>query len=374
MTARLPVPGNDDGTWGTILNQFLQVSHNGDGTLQTSAMQGAGAITSVNGKTPSGTSGSVTLAASDVSAVASSSVGSANGVASLNSSGVIPTTQLGTGTSSGSDYLRGDGIWAVPASGSSTLSGDTDVSISSPSNNQVLTYNSSSSKWMNQTPLSAPVSSVFGRTGTVTAQSGDYSAAEVGALPSTDDLSAIANANATAGNVSMSSHKITNLTNGSNAQDAVAFGQLPSTSAPLPLNQGGTGVSAASDAALLSDLGAAPMAGATFTGYVSPAVNSLTFGSSIAINAALGNVFSLTLTASTGTLANPTNPLDGQVIRIRVTQGTGGNFTLAYGSAYDFGAAGSPTLSTTASKVDELSFGYNASLSKWCYFGSGLGF
>jgi hypothetical protein len=32
--ARLPVPGGDDGAWGTVLNEFLQVSHNGDGTLR----------------------------------------------------------------------------------------------------------------------------------------------------------------------------------------------------------------------------------------------------------------------------------------------------------------------------------------------------
>lgn len=30
---RLPIPGEDDGTWGGILNEFLQVAHNDDGTL-----------------------------------------------------------------------------------------------------------------------------------------------------------------------------------------------------------------------------------------------------------------------------------------------------------------------------------------------------
>ncbi len=34
MTARLPTPGQDDGTWGTILNDFLSVEHNPDGTLK----------------------------------------------------------------------------------------------------------------------------------------------------------------------------------------------------------------------------------------------------------------------------------------------------------------------------------------------------
>lgn len=33
--ARLPVPGSDDGTWGTILNEYLSVEHNADGTLKT---------------------------------------------------------------------------------------------------------------------------------------------------------------------------------------------------------------------------------------------------------------------------------------------------------------------------------------------------
>ena len=33
MAARLPSVGGDDGNWGTILNQFLEVGHNSDGTL-----------------------------------------------------------------------------------------------------------------------------------------------------------------------------------------------------------------------------------------------------------------------------------------------------------------------------------------------------
>ncbi len=32
--ARLPTPGGDDGTWGDILNEFLDVGHNSDGTLK----------------------------------------------------------------------------------------------------------------------------------------------------------------------------------------------------------------------------------------------------------------------------------------------------------------------------------------------------
>ncbi len=33
----LPTPGSDNGTWGTILNNFLLVSHNTDGTVKDGA-------------------------------------------------------------------------------------------------------------------------------------------------------------------------------------------------------------------------------------------------------------------------------------------------------------------------------------------------
>ena len=31
---RLPTPGSDNGTWGDLLNEFLQVGHNSDGTVK----------------------------------------------------------------------------------------------------------------------------------------------------------------------------------------------------------------------------------------------------------------------------------------------------------------------------------------------------
>ncbi|RWZ78195.1 MAG: hypothetical protein EOT05_00275 [Candidatus Microsaccharimonas sossegonensis] len=78
--ARLPTPGSDNGTWGTILNGFLSAAHKADGTIadgvvpltslttavQTSlgkadtALQAA-PVTSVSGKT-----GAVTLVKADV--------------------------------------------------------------------------------------------------------------------------------------------------------------------------------------------------------------------------------------------------------------------------------------------------------------------
>ena len=69
MSHRLPIPGSDDGTWGEILNSFLEVSLNADGTLIPSAIQQAGGVTSVNGK--AAISGSLTLNASNIGALPS---------------------------------------------------------------------------------------------------------------------------------------------------------------------------------------------------------------------------------------------------------------------------------------------------------------
>lgn len=46
--ARLPQPGSDEGTWGTILNDFLVQSHNTDGTLKASAVDDTGAAMVAN--------------------------------------------------------------------------------------------------------------------------------------------------------------------------------------------------------------------------------------------------------------------------------------------------------------------------------------
>lgn len=67
---RLPQVGGDEGNWGSILNDYLGVAHNGDGTLKAAQdiadakTKAASAVQSVNGK--AGTS--VALVASDVSA------------------------------------------------------------------------------------------------------------------------------------------------------------------------------------------------------------------------------------------------------------------------------------------------------------------
>jgi hypothetical protein len=106
---------------------------------------------------------------------------------------------------------------------------------------------------------------------------------------------------------------------------------------------------------------------------VAPAVVALTDGANIALNASLGNVFTVTL-AGNRTLSSPTGPSSGQHILVIVTQDATGSRTLSYGAAYNFGAAGAPTLTTTAGDWDILGFVYDAVQAEWCCAGSALGF
>lgn len=71
---RLPTPGSDKNAWGEILNEFLAVEHNADGTLVKAGdiAKAATSVQSVNNITP--VSGSLTLTASQVGAASQSAL------------------------------------------------------------------------------------------------------------------------------------------------------------------------------------------------------------------------------------------------------------------------------------------------------------
>lgn len=101
MTARLPVPGSDDGTWGVILNDYLGVSFNSDGTIQSSALTAAGGYTKptlgipasdLDASTQSALSGAVQVGG-DIGGTAASPT-----VTSTHLSAPLPVSQGGTGS------------------------------------------------------------------------------------------------------------------------------------------------------------------------------------------------------------------------------------------------------------------------------------
>jgi hypothetical protein len=102
-----------------------------------------------------------------------------------------------------------------------------------PSTGQILIATSSSAASWQAAP--GGVSSVFGRTGVITATSGDYTVGQVtGAAPlaSPTFTGAVTIPGATStGVIAMGANKITGLANGSVASDAAAFGQITAANA-----------------------------------------------------------------------------------------------------------------------------------------------
>jgi len=92
--------------------------------------------------------------------------------------------------------------------------------------------------------------------------------------------------------------------------------------------------------------------------------SALTDAATIAVDASLSNVFTVTL-AGNRTLGQPTNPKDGQSITIKITQDATGSRTLAYHADWLFAGGVDPTLSTAANAVDVLSAVYFADTAKW---------
>lgn len=106
-------------------------------------------------------------------------------------------------------------------------------------------------------------------------------------------------------------------------------------------------------------------AGGTFTGAVIDSVVVLTDAATVAVDASLGNVFTVTIAASR-TIGAPINPTNGQKIILRIRQGGSGSYTITWNAVYRFGTdITTPTLSTAVGKTDYVGFIYNSTDSKW---------
>ena len=84
----------------------------------------------------------------------------------------------------------------------------------------------------------------------------------------------------------------------------------------------------------------------------------LTDGATIAWDASINQVCSVTL-AGNRTMAAPTNQVDGGFYHITVIQDGSGSRTITWNAVFKFPSDTAPTLTTTASEQDELTFRSN---------------
>src|ERR1700730_12250261 len=98
MTTRLPVPGSDDNQWGTILNDFLGVEHNSDGSQKTLAVAkgGTGATDAATARTNLGAAAASDLAgkANDSAVVHNTGAETTAGVKTFSSAPVVPSSSF----------------------------------------------------------------------------------------------------------------------------------------------------------------------------------------------------------------------------------------------------------------------------------------
>lgn len=93
--------------------------------------------------------------------------------------------------------------------------------------------------------------------------------------------------------------------------------------------------------------------------FLAPKVVQLAFSPVMTPDASQGNMFYLTLTANC-TLNAPVNGSDGEHITIEITSA---GYTVTWGAGWDFGDAGTPTLSDD--KSDVISAYYRATATSW---------
>jgi hypothetical protein len=310
-----------------------------------------------------------TIASGDIPNNAANTSGTAAGLSST-----LAISSGGTGTATGAPQ---NDVFAGPSSG-----GTGAPSFRALVAADVPTLNQSTSG--TAAGLSSTLAVTSGGTGQTTAAAGYNALSPMTTLGDLEYESGADTAARLAGNATATKKFLTQTGTGSVSAapgwNTIATGDVPTLnqntsgtaaglSSTLAIASGGTNATTASGA--LTSLGAAALAGATFTGYLAPAVVTLTDASTVAVNAALGNDLRLLMTSAVGStrqLGTPSSPVDGQRLDVMITQDSSGSRLLTYSSAYLFSTGlPSPTLTTTASYTDILGFIYNASLSKWLF-------
>jgi hypothetical protein len=375
---RLPTPGQDAGSWGDLLNTFLLVEHQSDGTLRSD-----GSLATKYSKPARG------IPATDLE----------------------PTVQTAL---------------TKAAVSVNTLAGLTDVSLSSASDGQFLSYDAAAGRWKPITQMTTFVASDRvlkagdTMTGTLNITAGANSALVIKNQTNNNAFSVDLNGNAiayqklTAGGSNMQSTMTINgsfgfgvvksvsgatmlsasdcvvLANSASASFAVT---LPSysglgarmyvikkvdassnavtvattSSQPIDVNQTSLTLTNQNDyVVVVADTSAGWKVIASSLGQRTRRVTALTDAATITPKSNTSDVCTVTL-GGNRTIANPSGTVaTGQELTLRLKQDATGHRTVTWDTKYRFSAdLPQPTLTVTGGKTDYIRFVYNGDDDKW---------
>lgn len=294
--------------------------------------------------------------------------------------GNLPMTSLNGGAgASSSTFLRGDGTWVSPAGSGDLLAAN---NLSDLNNAETARTNLGLAIGSNVQAFQAAQAQSVWETGTATTESvvsPAKIAAAVSALASGggDMIKATYDPNTVNGNVfdmanmvEATTEKIFTATERTKLSGIATAATANDTDANLlsRANHTGTQVastvsdfSTAADARITNAVGTSVQAfdadtaktdvAQVFTKSQGVTPVGLTDGATIATDASLSNIFTVTL-AGNRTLSNPTNLVAGKTYIWQATQDATGTRTLAYGSYFKFPGGTAPTLTTAANSID----------------------
>jgi hypothetical protein len=185
--------------------------------------------------------------------------------------------------------------------------------------------------------VNALASGNLGVTNAATAQASGNAALVVGATATTNAATALASGNAA-------------LVVGANA---LASGNLGVTNSATALASGNAALASVGNK---YDKTGGPISGPVVVQKQSfGTVNTITSSGVLLLDLSTGNNFTVTLETS-ATFASPTNASGGQCGAITIRQDNTGSRTLAYSGTWSFQGGTAPTLTTSASGIDVLSY------------------